>query len=229
MFEHGVRYGQTVANPSSSVSWPLPCCRAPHLVFQTRTPRATRLSPTQPALADQASRVSFASAENLGTMSEPDAPAGFNRMNRLRQSLPLARSSSQAKLRAPGILFLQLGEETRRVHLTHELTSLDTLRALIVHMFPQRLTMAMLRSPNTALLIKDETRNVFYELEDPRDVQDRCVIKIYCKEPIYGTYPGHQHPHLANGDLRVRGWLLYNQRSRPLVVSRENAALTHEA
>lgn len=62
------------------------------------------------------------------------------------------------------------------------------------------------RSPNTALLIKDETRNVFYELEDPRDVQDRCVIKIYCKEPIYGTYPGH--PHLANGDLRVRTRIL---------------------
>ncbi|XP_070846059.1 SRC kinase signaling inhibitor 1 isoform X7 [Chaetodon trifascialis] len=170
--------------------------------FKTRTPRVTRLSPTQPALADQASRVSFASAENLETMSEPDIPIGFNRMNRLRQSLPLARSSSQAKLRAPGILFLQLGEETRRVHLTHELTSLDTLRALIVHMFPQRLTMAMLRSPSTALLIKDETRNVFYELEDPRDVQDRCVIKIYCKEPVYGTYPGHHNPHLANGDLR---------------------------
>uniref|UniRef100_A0A096M0R1 SRC kinase signaling inhibitor 1 n=1 Tax=Poecilia formosa TaxID=48698 RepID=A0A096M0R1_POEFO len=171
-------------------------------IFQSRTPRVTRLSPTQPALADQASRVSFASAENLETMSEPDIPIGFNRMNRLRQSLPLARSSSQAKLRAPGILFLQLGEEIRRVHLTHELTSLDTLRALIVHMFPQRLTMAMLRSPSTALLIKDETRNVFYELEDPRDVQDRCVIKIYCKEPIYGTYPGHHNPHIANGDLR---------------------------
>ncbi|XP_075891177.1 SRC kinase signaling inhibitor 1 isoform X4 [Nelusetta ayraudi] len=170
--------------------------------FKTRTPRVTRLSPTQPALADQASRVSFASAENLETMSESDLPIGFNRMNRLRQSLPLARSSSQAKLRAPGILFLQLGEETRRVHLTHELTSLETLRALIVHMFPQRLTMAMLRSPSTALLIKDETRNIFYELEDPRDVQDRCVIKIYCKEPVYGTYPGHHNPHLANGDLR---------------------------
>ncbi|XP_038130063.1 SRC kinase signaling inhibitor 1-like isoform X2 [Cyprinodon tularosa] len=170
--------------------------------FKSRTPRVTRLSPTQPALADQANRVSFASAENLETMSEPDIPIGFNRMNRLRQSLPLARSSSQAKLRAPGILFLQLGEEIRRVHLTHELTSLDTLRALIVHMFPQRLTMAMLRSPSTALLIKDETRNVFYELEDPRDVQDRCVIKIYCKEPIYGTYPGHHNPHIANGDLR---------------------------
>lgn len=72
------------------------------LTLQTRTPRVTRLSPTQPALADQANRVSFASAENLETMSEPDLPIGFNRMNRLRQSLPLARSSSQAKLRAPG-------------------------------------------------------------------------------------------------------------------------------
>ncbi|CDQ67049.1 unnamed protein product [Oncorhynchus mykiss] len=137
-------------------------------------------------------------------MSEAEVPLGFNRMNRLRQSLPLARSSSQAKLRAPGILFLQLGEEMRRVHLTHELTSLETLRALIVHMFPQRLTMAMLRCPSTALLIKDEARNVFYELEDPRDVQDRCVIKIYCKEPVYGSYPSHHNPHLANGDLRVR-------------------------
>ncbi|CAB1417452.1 unnamed protein product [Pleuronectes platessa] len=176
----------------------------PTISAPTRTPRVTRLSPTQPALADQANRVSFASAEHLETMSEPDVPVGFNRMNRLRQSLPLARSSSQAKLRAPGVLFLQLGEETRRVHLTHELTSLETLRALIVHMFPQRLTMAMLRSPSTALLIKDETRNIFYELEDPRDVQDRCVIKIYCKEPVYGSYPGQHSPHLANGDLRER-------------------------
>ncbi|XP_055746840.1 SRC kinase signaling inhibitor 1-like isoform X6 [Salvelinus fontinalis] len=106
------------------------------------------------------------------------------------------------KSRHTGILFLQLGEEMRRVHLTHELTSLETLRALIVHMFPQRLTMAMLRCPSTALLIKDEARNVFYELEDPRDVQDRCVIKIYCKETVYGTYPSHHNPHLANGDLR---------------------------
>lgn len=75
---------------------------ASRLLSQTRTPRVTRLSPTQPALADQASRVSFASAENLESMSDPDIPIGFNRMNRLRQSLPLARSSSQAKLRAPG-------------------------------------------------------------------------------------------------------------------------------
>lgn len=100
-----------------------------------------------------------------------------------------------------GVLFLQYGDETRRVHITHELSSLDTLHALIVHMFPQKLTAGMLKSPNTAILIKDEARNVFYELEDVRDIQDRSIIKIYRKEPIYASFPAAAH--LANGDLRV--------------------------
>ncbi|KAG5262914.1 hypothetical protein AALO_G00280410 [Alosa alosa] len=107
--------------------------------FKARTPRHSQPSPV--SLADQAGRVSFASAESLETMSESDVPLGFSRMNRLRQSLPLARSPSQTKLRAPGVLFLQLGDEVRRVHITHELTSLETLHALLVHMFPQKLTM----------------------------------------------------------------------------------------
>ncbi|XP_061077364.1 SRC kinase signaling inhibitor 1-like [Conger conger] len=165
--------------------------------FKSRSPRHSQS--TQSGLADQAAKLSFASAESLETMSEADIPLGFNRMNRFRQSLPLSRSTSQTKLRSPGVLFLQFGDETRRVHITHELSSLDTLHALIVHMFPQKLTMGMLKSPNTAILIKDEARNVFYELEDVRDVQDRSIIKIYRKEPIYASYPT---AHLANGDLR---------------------------
>ncbi|XP_039595211.1 SRC kinase signaling inhibitor 1 isoform X1 [Polypterus senegalus] len=172
----------------------LPSC---YTNVKTRSPRHSQS--TQSGLADQASKLSFASAESLETMSEADIPLGFNRMNRFRQSLPLSRSTSQTKLRAPGVLFLQFGDETRRVHITHELSSMDTLYALIVHMFPQKLTMGMLKSPNTAILIKDETRNVFYELEDVRDIQDRSIIKIYRKEPIYASYPGS---HLTNGDLR---------------------------
>ena len=100
-----------------------------------------------------------------------------------------------------GVLFLQFGDETRRVHITHELSSLETLHALIVRMFPQKLTASMLKSPNTAILIKDEARNVFYELEDVRDIQDRSIIKIYRKEPVYSSYTAAAH--LANGDLRV--------------------------
>ncbi|XP_026181676.1 SRC kinase signaling inhibitor 1 [Mastacembelus armatus] len=166
--------------------------------FKSRSPRHSQS--TQSGLADQAAKLSFASAESLETMSEADIPLGFNRMNRFRQSLPLSRSASQNKLRSPGVLFLQYGDETRRVHITHELSSLDTLHALIVHMFPQKLTAGMLKSPNTAILIKDEARNVFYELEDVRDIQDRSIIKIYRKEPIYASYPATAH--LANGDLR---------------------------
>ncbi|XP_062875041.1 SRC kinase signaling inhibitor 1 isoform X2 [Trichomycterus rosablanca] len=166
--------------------------------FKSRSPRHSQS--TQSGLADQASKLSYASAESLETMSEADMPLGFNRMNRFRQSLPLSRSASQNKLRSPGVLFLQFGDETRRVHITHELTSMETLHALIVHMFPQKLTASMLKSPNTAILIKDEARNVFYELEDVRDIQDRSIIKIYRKEPIYGTYTAAAH--LANGDLR---------------------------
>ncbi|XP_051894847.1 SRC kinase signaling inhibitor 1 isoform X2 [Pristis pectinata] len=132
-------------------------------------------------------------------MSEAEVPIGFTRSNRFRQSLPLSRSTSQAKLRSPGVLFLQFGDETRRVHITHEISSMDTLHALIVHMFPQKLTMGMLKSPNTAILIKDETRNIFYELEDVRDIQDRSIIKIFRKDPIYAPYPAS---HIANGDLR---------------------------
>ncbi|XP_030625592.1 SRC kinase signaling inhibitor 1 [Chanos chanos] len=170
--------------------------------FKARTPRSVGSC----CLSEQASRVSFASAESLERMSDSDFSLGFSRTNRLRQSLPLARSPSQSKLRAPGVLFLQFGDETRRVHITHELTSMETLHALIVHMFPQKLTMGALRSPSTAILIKDETRNVFYQLEDPRDVKDRCVIKIYCREPFrepahYAPHAPHGH-HIANGDLR---------------------------
>ncbi|CAB1341737.1 unnamed protein product [Coregonus sp. 'balchen'] len=131
---------------------------------RSRSPRHSQS--TQSGLADQAAKLSFASAESLAeTMSEADIPLGFSRTNRFRQSLPL----------------------------------LDTLHALIVHMFPQKLTAGMLKSPNTAILIKDEARNVFYELEDIRDIQDRSIIKIYRKEPIYASYPA---THLVNGDLR---------------------------
>ncbi|KAM8946995.1 SRC kinase signaling inhibitor 1 isoform 2-T2 [Pelodytes ibericus] len=173
--------------------------------FKTRSSRHPQSS--QPGLADQAAKLSFASAESLETMSEAELPLGFNRMNRFRQSLPLSRSTSQTKLRSPGVLFLQFGDETRRVHITHEISSMDTLHALIVHMFQQKLTMGMLKSHNTAILIKDESRNVFYELEDVRDIQDRSIIKIYRKEPIYSSFPA---PHITNGDVRRE--MIYSSR-----------------
>src|SRR4029434_1105870 len=66
---------------------------------------------------------------------------------------PFISSSSSSSPPPPGVLFLQLGDEIRRVHITHELTSMETLHALLVHMFPQKLTMGVLRSPSTAILL----------------------------------------------------------------------------
>ncbi|XP_016146865.1 SRC kinase signaling inhibitor 1-like [Sinocyclocheilus grahami] len=186
--------------------------------FKARTPRSAA-GLQQQSLGEQVGgRMCYASAESLESMADAELPLGFSRSNILRQSLPLARSPSQAKLRAPAVLFLQFGDETRRVHITHELTSMETLHALIVHMFPQKLTMGALRSPGTALLMKDEARNIFYELEDPRDIHDRCLIKIYCREtPIRDTHYNTQHTahhvhhtHIANGDLRRE--LVYTSR-----------------
>ncbi|XP_055038144.2 SRC kinase signaling inhibitor 1 isoform X3 [Misgurnus anguillicaudatus] len=176
--------------------------------FKARTPRNAAGLQQQQSLGEQVGgRLCYASAESLESMADAEVPLGFSRSNILRQSLPLARSPSQAKLRAPAVLFLQFGDETRRVHITHELTSMETLHALIVHMFPQKLTMGALRSPTTALLMKDEARNIFYELEDPRDIHDRCLIKIYCRDTHYN--PMH-HGHIANGDMRRE--LVYTSR-----------------
>ncbi|XP_056594443.1 SRC kinase signaling inhibitor 1-like isoform X1 [Triplophysa dalaica] len=186
--------------------------------FKARTPRNAagqqQQQQQQHSLGEQeGGRLCYASAESLESMADAELPLGFSRSNILRQSLPLARSPSQAKLRAPAVLFLQFGDETRRVHITHELTSMETLHALIVHMFPQKLTMGALRSPATALLMKDEARNIFYELEDPRDIHDRCLIKIYYRDahytPQHTQHPVH-HGHIANGDLRRE--LVYTSR-----------------
>lgn len=73
------------------------------IFFQARTPRVT--AGGQQSLGDQGGgRGFYASAENLETMGDADPALGFNRSNRLRQSLPLARSPSQNKLRPPGII-----------------------------------------------------------------------------------------------------------------------------
>ena len=86
--------------PVGGVKGLMPGSCHPTLPLQTRSSRHTQGA--QPGLADQAAKLSYASAESLETMSEAELPLGFSRMNRFRQSLPLSRSASQTKLRSPG-------------------------------------------------------------------------------------------------------------------------------
>ncbi|KAK7828242.1 hypothetical protein U0070_025358 [Myodes glareolus] len=98
-----------------------------------------------------------------------------------------------------GVLYLQYGDETKQLRMPNEITSADTIRALFVSAFPQQLTMKMLESPSVAIYIKDESRNVYYELNDVRNIQDRSLLKVYNKDP------SHAFNHMAkavNGDVR---------------------------
>ncbi|KAG8504726.1 Sickle tail protein [Galemys pyrenaicus] len=82
----------------------------------------------------------------------------------------------------------------------NEITSADTIRALFVSAFPQQLTMKMLESPSVAIYIKDESRNVYYELNDVRNIQDRSLLKVYNKDPAHAF---NHTPKTVNGDMRV--------------------------
>lgn len=67
-----------------------------------------------------------------------------------------------------GVLYLLYGDETKQIRMPNEITSMDTIRALFVSAFPQQLTMKMLESPSVAVYVKDDMRNIYYELADVR-------------------------------------------------------------
>ncbi|XP_053215225.1 sickle tail protein homolog isoform X19 [Podarcis raffonei] len=175
---------------------------------QTRSPKLSQ-SP-QPNLGDQA-ELSEASADSLEIMSEGESLSPFSRGSRTRASLPVVRSTNQTKERSLGVLYLQYGDETKQLRMPNEITSTDTIRALFVSAFPQQLTMKMLESPSVAIYIKDESRNIYYELSDVRNIQDRSFLKVYNKDPAHAF---NHMPRAVNGDVRMQREIFPNS-SRP--------------
>ncbi|XP_052585418.1 sickle tail protein homolog isoform X14 [Peromyscus californicus insignis] len=182
---------------------------------QTKSPKLSH-SPQPPNLGDPLEHLSETSGDSLEVMSEGEVPSPFARGSRTRASLPVVRSTNQTKERSLGVLYLQYGDETKQLQMPNEITSADTIRALFVSAFPQQLTMKMLESPSVAIYIKDESRNVYYELNDVRNIQDRSLLKVYNKDP------SHAFNHMAkavNGDMRMQREIVY-ARGDGLVVPR---------
>ncbi|XP_068260476.1 sickle tail protein homolog isoform X11 [Nyctibius grandis] len=177
---------------------------------RTRSPKTSQ-SP-QPNLGDQTERLSEASADSLEAMSEGDSPTPFSRGSRTRASLPVVRSANQTKERSLGVLYLQYGDETKQLRMPNEITSTDTIRALFVSAFPQQLTMKMLESPSVAIYIKDESRNIYYELCDVRNIQDRSFLKVYNKDPAHAF---NHTSRAVNGDIRMQREIAYMGRDGP--------------
>ncbi|XP_073912623.1 sickle tail protein homolog isoform X18 [Castor canadensis] len=178
---------------------------------QTRSPKLSH-SPQPPNLGDPVEHLSETSADSLEAMSEGEAPSPFSRGSRTRASLPVVRSTNQTKERSLGVLYLQYGDETKQLRMPNEITSADTIRALFVSAFPQQLTMKMLESPSVAIYIKDESRNVYYELNDVRNIQDRSLLKVYNKDPSHAF---NHTPKTVNGDMRMQREVAYARGEGP--------------
>ncbi|XP_008298130.1 sickle tail protein-like [Stegastes partitus] len=118
-----------------------------------------------------------------GEVLPPSVP--FARGCKARASLPVGRSSSETRERSLGVLYLQYGEETKQVRMPAEISTQDTLRALFVAAFPHQLTLKMLQSPNMAIYIKDTCRNVYYNMEDVRNITPQSFLKAYHKDPAH--------------------------------------------
>lgn len=123
-------------------------------------------------------------------MSEIDTSAtGFRRGNKVRSSLPIVRTPSKSHDRSLGLVFLQFRTETKRALLPNEITSIDTVRALFVRSFPRQLTMEYLDHPSVRVYIHDPSKDMFYELEDLKDVKDKSIIRVY-EQGVQGPQPG---------------------------------------
>ncbi|XP_066240050.1 sickle tail protein homolog isoform X16 [Saccopteryx leptura] len=178
---------------------------------RTRSPKLSH-SPQPLSLGDPVEHLSETSGDSLEAMSEGEAPSPFSRGSRTRASLPVVRSTNQTKERSLGVLYLQYGDETKQLRMPNEITSADTIRALFVSAFPQQLTMKMLESPSVAIYIKDESRNVYYELNDIRNIQDRSLLKVYNKDPAHAF---NHMPKTVNGDMRMQREIVYARGDGP--------------
>uniref|UniRef100_A0A8C1NP52 Actin interacting protein 3-like C-terminal domain-containing protein n=1 Tax=Cyprinus carpio TaxID=7962 RepID=A0A8C1NP52_CYPCA len=159
-----------------------------------------------PVFVDQVEPGSQVSLDAMEVMSECDMPIAFTRGSRSRASLPVVRSTNQTKDRSLGVLYLQYGDDTKQIRMPNEITSVDTIRALFVSAFPHQLNMKMLESPSTAIYVKDETRNVYYELTDVRSITDHSCLKVYHKDPAHAFSHGARP---SNGDARVHREMMY--------------------
>ncbi|XP_060777358.1 sickle tail protein homolog isoform X7 [Neoarius graeffei] len=114
-----------------------------------------------------------------------------------------------------GVLYLQYGDDTKQIRMPNEITTVDTVQALFVSAFPQQLSMKMLESPSTAIYVKDDMRNMYYELSDVRSITDQSCLKVYHKDPA------HAFSHAArpsNGDARMHREAMYTSRDAPPLI-----------
>ncbi|TNN28727.1 Sickle tail [Liparis tanakae] len=79
-----------------------------------------------------------------------------------------------------------------------------SLEALLVASFPQLLSLKMLQSPNMAVYIKEPDRNVYYDLQDVRNIPSHSCVKVYHRDAPRHGRPAATQPRVSQetGDRR---------------------------
>ncbi|XP_024124481.1 sickle tail protein homolog isoform X1 [Oryzias melastigma] len=142
-------------------------------------------------------------------MWDGEVPGPFRRGCQTRASLPASHWSSHQAERPLGVLYLQYGQETMQVKMPAEINSLDFVYALFATAFPH-LTMKMLQSPNMGIYIKDINHNVYYDMDDVRNIKPYSCLKAYHKDPrqIY-----HPVSRFDDGKVSISKEVLYGNHS----------------
>nr|XP_057923122.1 sickle tail protein isoform X2 [Doryrhamphus excisus] len=162
-----------------------------------------------PRPSESTTREGVLAAENMSDGDSLTLTVPFSRGCKARSSLPVGRSSGQPR-ESRGVLYLQYGDETKQIRMPAEISSEDALRALFVAAFPQQLTAKMLQSPNMAIYIKDTRRNVYFDLDDVRNITSHSCLKVYHKDPLH-VFNRHARPATTEG--RISKQVLYGSHS----------------
>ncbi|XP_046552118.1 uncharacterized protein LOC124261795 isoform X9 [Haliotis rubra] len=159
-----------------------------------------------------------------GTMSDVDLPpSSFQRGGFTRSSLPIVRSSSSTFDRPLGLVFLIFRDETKKALLPNEITSLDTVRALFVRSFPEKLSMEFLDSPKRKIYVLEPKSNIYFQLEDLRDIKDRSLLKIHECESIEPQRVKEYPPALRGRSVQSK-----NQQAPPKPARDHDAVIREE-
>ncbi|RVE61400.1 hypothetical protein OJAV_G00170250 [Oryzias javanicus] len=140
-------------------------------------------------------------------MWDGEVPVPFRRGCPTRASLPASHWSSHQAERLLDVLYLQYGQRTMQVKMPAEIHSLDSVHALFATTFPH-LTIQMLQSPDMGIYIKDINHDVYYDLNDIRNIKPHSCLKAYHKDnrQIY-------HPVSRFDDGKISREVLYGNHS----------------
>ncbi|CAI4230794.1 unnamed protein product [Auanema sp. JU1783] len=139
-------------------------------------------------------------------------------------------SSFRSQLDEMNVVFLQYNDEVKRSILPPHIGGLSQIKIAFLRAFPN-LARSYIEQPNVKVYIQDQSKagaQIFYELEDPKDIRNKSVLKL--KEKHYnGLHTGLQSPvrFLEQPDYLSETEYDSGRPRVPTAVGRPASALAH--